>query len=207
MLHFISELLLVFLLLPISHEYAPRRYYETWPRSRYPDQYGPTHYHSQYPNVYTAESQNSPRWVRINPPREIDRNLEIGSSNNGEDGRHFKPETIFKITETLGALNTVGRYLVNITRNGEPNNVSPEVPSALYTISKNVLGRNVTDTLAPIVREALPVLGDNSADYTSDNRISSSNQNGIKLQEIDKIGENDDDEDPRTCTTPDGVKG
>lgn len=93
-----------------------------------------------------------------------------------------------------------------MTKTGEPNNLSPEVPSALYTISKNVLGRNVTDTLAPFVREALPVLNDNSADFTN-NYISAENQIVNKVQEIDKIGQNDDDEDPRTCTTPDGVKG
>lgn len=95
---------------------------------------------------------------------------------------------------------------MNVTRSGEHNNLSPEVPSALYTISKNVLGRNMTDTLAPYVREALPVLGDNSADYTNDNHISVPNI-GNKIQEIDKVDQNDNDDDPRACTTPDGLKG
>ncbi|KAL1492726.1 hypothetical protein ABEB36_010940 [Hypothenemus hampei] len=108
------------------------------------------------------------------------------STDEGQSGRHFKPETIFKITETLGALNTVGRYLVNMTRTGETAQVSEEVPNALYTISKNVLGRNVTDTIAPLVREALP------------------------LEASEKVGdeeEDDDEGDSKSCTTPEGLQG
>lgn len=45
------------------------------------------------------------------------------------------------ISETLGALNTVGNYIVNMTRGVENSNYPPkELPSALYTISKNILG-------------------------------------------------------------------
>lgn len=197
--------------MPISHEYAPRSHYEPWQLSGYHFQH-PVQYHNQYRPQYqsqyqVAASQNSPRWVRVAPPKQIDRNYETNNNNDGESGRHFKPETIFKITETLGALNTVGRYLVNVTRSGEPNTVSPDVPSAFYTISKNVLGRNVTDTLAPFVREALPVLNDNSAEYSNENQISIDNQNNNKVDEIDKVDQSDNDEDPRSCTTPDGVKG
>jgi len=47
------------------------------------------------------------------------------------------------ISETLGALNTVGNYIVNMTRGVEISNYPPkELPSALYTISKNILGNN-----------------------------------------------------------------
>ncbi|KAJ8668980.1 hypothetical protein QAD02_000239, partial [Eretmocerus hayati] len=58
------------------------------------------------------------------------------------------------ITETLGALNTVGSFIVNMTRGGVDSAAEPpkELPSALYTISKNILGRNVTDSIAPLVR-------------------------------------------------------
>lgn len=156
--------------------------------------------------MYVTESLNSPRWIRIPQPRQTDRNFDTNHQNVDEDGRHFKPETIFKITETLGAINTVGRFLVNMTKNGEPTGLSPEVPSALYTISKNVLGRNVTDTLAPFVREALPVLSDNTSDNTNNNHISV-HQNNNDVQEIDKVDQNDDDGDPRSCTTPDDLKG
>lgn len=57
------------------------------------------------------------------------------------------------ITETLGALNTVGSYIVNMTRGVDSSDPSKALlPSALYTISKNILGRNVTDSIAPLVR-------------------------------------------------------
>lgn len=70
-----------------------------------------------------------------------------------------------------------------MTRSGGEsyNEISEEVPSAIYTITKNVLGRNVTDTIAPLVREALPIIQDSPT--------------------------NDEDDDPRTCTTPDGSSG
>lgn len=48
------------------------------------------------------------------------------------------------LSETLGALNTVGSYIVNVTRGMENSNSPPkELPSALYTISKNILGELV----------------------------------------------------------------
>ncbi|XP_043462254.1 proclotting enzyme-like [Leptopilina heterotoma] len=64
-----------------------------------------------------------------------------------------RSDPLTRITETLGALNTVGSYIVNMTRGGDSAaNPSKELPSALYTISKNILGKNVTDSIAPIVR-------------------------------------------------------
>lgn len=50
-------------------------------------------------------------------------------------------DPLMTISETLGALNTVGNYIVNMTRGVEISNYPPkELPSALYTISKNILG-------------------------------------------------------------------
>ncbi|KAK9889118.1 hypothetical protein WA026_004389 [Henosepilachna vigintioctopunctata] len=104
-----------------------------------------------------------------------------------ESTRHFSPDTLHKITETLGAINTVGRYIVNMTIGEDDVKLSNEVPSAIYTISKNVLGRNVTDTIAPLVREALP--------------------NVIETKD-DEIKDKDDDNDkPSSCTTPGGLPG
>lgn len=42
-----------------------------------------------------------------------------------QEGRHLSPETIKTISETLGAINTVGKYLVNYTRGADDpvNNV------------------------------------------------------------------------------------
>lgn len=70
-----------------------------------------------------------------------------------------------------------------MTRGGG-DGIAEEVPGAIYTISKNVLGRNVTDTIAPLVREALPV-------------IPAANR---PLQD-------DRDVQDKGCTTPDGGKG
>lgn len=70
-----------------------------------------------------------------------------------------KVDPLVTISETLGALNTVGSYIVNMTRGVENSDNPPkELPSAIYTISKNILGRNVTDSIAPLVRGvALPL--------------------------------------------------
>jgi len=81
--------------------------------------------------------------------------------NTGEEegeGRHFSDESIKRFTETLGAINTVGRYIVNMSRTDVQQKNGEDVPTAIYTISKNVLGPNVTDTIAPIVRQ-FPLVG------------------------------------------------
>lgn len=58
----------------------------------------------------------------------------------------------------LGALNTVGRYIVNMTRGQETpithNNDYPSenVPNAILTLTKNVLGQNVTKTIEPMIK-------------------------------------------------------
>ncbi|XP_014241309.1 proclotting enzyme-like [Cimex lectularius] len=74
-----------------------------------------------------------------------------------EEGRHISSDTLKTISETLGAINTVGRYLVNYTRSEPtvaplPERGTEDLPGAIYTISKNVFGRNVTDSIAPLVR-------------------------------------------------------
>ncbi|KOC68954.1 Proclotting enzyme [Habropoda laboriosa] len=80
-----------------------------------------------------------------------------------------QPDPLIAISETLGALNTVGSYIVNMTRGMENSSYPPkELPSAIYTISKNILGRNVTESIAPLVRGVgLPLraspIGDSSS--------------------------------------------
>lgn len=66
-------------------------------------------------------------------------------------GTKEKTDTLTTITETIGALNTVGSFIVDMTR-GDRGTPPKELPSAIYTISKNILGRNVTDSIAPLVR-------------------------------------------------------
>ncbi|XP_018320555.1 proclotting enzyme [Agrilus planipennis] len=103
--------------------------------------------------------------------------------NNAGSGRHFKPQTLLRISETLGALNTVGRFLVNMTSGIETP--SDEVPTAIYTISKNVLGPNVTDTIAPFV---LPNVG------------------GLKITN-NAPSTPPPEKDLRICTTPENLPG
>lgn len=117
-------------------------------------------------------------------------------------GRLLSPSAFSRISETLGALNTVGNFLVNFTRggdnshyhqmhgqhqnghridhldaesmdvDGEPHmqlisssslsspssalspsgNGDSSVPDAILTLTKNVLGQNMTKTIAPLIK-------------------------------------------------------
>ncbi|XP_026500245.2 proclotting enzyme-like isoform X1 [Vanessa tameamea] len=110
---------------------------------------------------------------------------------NFNDGRLLSESAFTRISETLGAINTVGHYLIDMVNENERNETDPnlkQLPQALYTISKNVLGRNVTDKIAPIVKKALPkVLPD--APIT---RIATAD---VKPN------------DTKGCTTPEGEQG
>lgn len=103
---------------------------------------------------------------------------------------------ISQISETLGALNIVGKYLVNVTRNrpsSQPVGLPHDVPGAIYTISKNVLGRNVTD----FIREALPSIAPTiPAPITASTSNALGIANGIR-----------NDEPSNNCLTPDGKVG
>lgn len=146
---------------------------------------------------YDKYYDSSPGWVRIQQPpislaqrntrsseiRQIYRNPEF------TDGRYLRPDTIVKISETLGALNTVGRYLVNMTRGDGPG-IPDDIPDAIYTLSEKVLGRNVTDTIAPLVREALPV-----------HTIPTTTPLPVLLKTTTENSYS------RDCTTPDGLDG
>jgi serine protease 56 len=64
--------------------------------------------------------------------------------------------TILRFFSDSGALNTVGRYIVNMTRGKEASitnhNPSENVPDAILTLTKNVLGQNVTKTIEPMIK-------------------------------------------------------
>ncbi|XP_012286625.1 proclotting enzyme [Orussus abietinus] len=113
-----------------------------------------------------------------------------------------RTDTLATISETLGALNTVGSYIVNMTR-GVENSANPpkELPTALYTISKNILGRNVTDSIAPLVRGvALPL---RPASPTSTSSSPASTHIGEVLSDRDKESQGS----PSVCTTADDGPG
>ncbi|XP_050519577.1 proclotting enzyme [Diabrotica virgifera virgifera] len=225
---FIGRLSILCFLFPLTSEYSNKEFYnlrlnpqsnQRWIREstfdrapfNYPGPFPPRsispHYYPYHPHQQRNVERNFPPYQY----RNIDRQYQGLENGDTAAGRHFKPETIYKITETLGALNTVGRYLVNMTRGGEnSNSISSDVPSALYTLSKNVLGRNVTDTIAPFVREALPAIVDNDGEESNNDK----NPNKIKKYKIDVNNQNskiddkkDDNDDPRSCTTPEGTDG
>lgn len=109
--------------------------------------------------------------------------------DSDNQGRLLSPSTFTRISETLGALNTVGNFLVNFTRgennhyhqmhnqaNGRPvDHLDAEtlgdsgerpmqmiassssidatsVPDAILTLTKNVLGQNMTKTIEPLIK-------------------------------------------------------
>lgn len=116
--------------------------------------------------------------------------------NNDDQARLLSQSAFSRISETLGALNTVGSFLVNITRgaNGDqhhrgdmhlisssmlspiiattkipshsPGGISElfdsevdesssthqSVPDAILTLTKNVLGQNMTKTIEPLIK-------------------------------------------------------
>lgn len=130
-------------------------------------------------------------------PQYFDSRSSVGfiqaDPRNPNDPRLLSDSAFTRISETLGAINTVGHYLVDMVNDShERNETDPtiqQLPQALYTISKNVLGRNVTDKIAPIVKKALPkVLPD--APIT-------------KIATADRV----DEDDAKYCTTPEGEEG
>ncbi|XP_026479532.1 proclotting enzyme-like [Ctenocephalides felis] len=111
--------------------------------------------------------------------------------------RYLSGSALNAISETLGAINTVGRYLVNMTRHdrkdiSQEQDIQEDVPGALLTISKNVLGRNVTESIAPFVRGESP---------SNINFITGS----AKQRPGGKV--TNSDINARACTTPAGGRG
>lgn len=131
--------------------------------------------------VYRSDSKNAETNKALGVAAE-----EIKGGDK-DSGRLLSNSAFSAISETLGAINTVGHYLVDIVDNRQDKESSEEeqnLPNAIYTISKNVLGRNVTDTIAPFVRQALPQV----------------------IPQPNKASDRDDTVG-KTCTTPEGKTG
>uniref|UniRef100_A0A2A4JQ92 Peptidase S1 domain-containing protein n=1 Tax=Heliothis virescens TaxID=7102 RepID=A0A2A4JQ92_HELVI len=172
------------------------------PRKRSPEAVQSPYYNNnQYPPPQFVQS-NQYEQPQYNPvqnfqgPQYYDSRSSVGfvqtDPRNPNDPRLLSDSAFTRISETLGAINTVGHYLVDMVSDShEINETDPnlqQLPQALYTISKNVLGRNVTDKIAPIVKKALPkVLPD--APIT-------------KIATADRV-----DDDAKYCTTPEGEEG
>lgn len=149
-----------------------------------PFSYNQNPFHVQGPQNF----QNFPQSYNSRSSHDI---LNSETRGNVNDPRLLSESAFTRISETLGAINTVGHYLIDVVNENERNESDPnlkQLPQALYTISKNVLGRNVTDKIAPFVKKALPkVLPDApitriaTADLRPDNA--------------------------KSCTTPEGEQG
>ncbi|XP_013147371.1 PREDICTED: proclotting enzyme-like isoform X1 [Papilio polytes] len=171
-------------------------------RKRSPDSlqrpyYGPSQYNQQLTYYNNQPYNQIPNQIPQTYPHYDTRSsvdLIHSETRDGipNDGRLLSDSAFTRISETLGAINTVGHYLVDIVNENERNESNPnlqQLPQALYTLSKNVLGRNVTDKIAPIVKKALPkVLPD---------------------APITKIatGDVNQENDAKYCTTPEGEAG
>lgn len=116
-----------------------------------------------------------------------------------------KSDPLVTISETLGALNTVGNFIVNMTRGVDnSDNPSKELPSAIYTISKNILGRNVTDSIAPLVRGVTLPLRPSSSSSSS----SSTESPGDDIESNGNVVIRDKESaSSSSCTTAEGGPG
>ncbi|XP_049885606.1 proclotting enzyme-like [Pectinophora gossypiella] len=155
--------------------------YYNAPQHNQPFSYNQPFIHSGLPNYQSMPHYDSRSSFDL---------VHSETRDSPNDGRLLSDSAFTKISETLGAINTVGHLLVDMVNENERNESDPnlqQLPQALYTISKNVLGRNVTDKIAPIVKKALPkVLPD---------------------APITKIATGGDPEDAKACTTPEGEEG
>ncbi|XP_058451247.1 proclotting enzyme isoform X4 [Malaya genurostris] len=158
---------------------------------------------------------------------------EAEEETSTDGGRLWSPEVFNKISNTLGALNTVGRYIVNITKGQEPvpaNAISKDpqenVPNAILTLTETVLGHNVTKTFEPLIKR----VGESGVEPTNKEDVAAvtatsemqkkkkKKKNKVKRKDpthvettkkppvINKIVESSKDAENR-CTTPDGRPG
>ncbi|XP_045504262.1 clotting factor B-like isoform X1 [Colias croceus] len=151
--------------------------------------YSQAYYHERQFMSQVPNNQQYPQYYDGRSSVDL---IHSESIQNPNDGRLLSDSAFTRISETLGAINTVGHYLVDVVNDNndrtETDSNLQQLPQALYTISKNVLGRNVTDKIAPIVKKALPrVLPD--APIT---KIATANYN---------------ENDAKSCTTPEGEDG
>lgn len=152
--------------------------------------YNPQVSYNQSPFAFQQTPNHQQSRIPYNYDGRSSYDLIHSETSYPNDGRLLSDSAFTKISETLGAINTVGHYLVDMVNENERNESDPnlqQLPQALYTISKNVLGPNVTDKIAPIVKKALPrVLPD---------------------APITKIATADVNNDAKSCTTPEGEAG
>lgn len=93
---------------------------------------------------------------------------------------------LWTVVHTSGALNTVGRFLVNMTRGQEPHiqnsNPSDNVPDAILTLSKTVLGQNVTKIVEPLIKGTVGI--DDIDEYFDDDQEHKKNRKKVVKKDV-----------------------
>lgn len=138
------------------------------------------------------------------------------STDDTESGRQLSKSAFMKISETLGALNTFGRYIVNMTRGqdstvpapSEPENKDESIPNAILTITKNVLGENAEKTIEPLIKR---VGASESEKAPKEVKIKKKDEK-IKKQDLEpsassKVEEIQEKDGQNRCRTPAGGPG
>lgn len=163
----------------------------------------------EYRNSYISPTRGWPHsWDRAEPSRSdrpiYRRDTRVRPYTQLVKVEQEQSDPLMTISETLGALNTVGNYIVNMTRGVEISNYPPkELPSALYTISKNILGRNVTDSIAPLVRGVALPLRQTVTTSTHGPPVQEQQQQ----QTAEKLSNRDKESTLSACTTAEGGPG
>ncbi|XP_011699115.1 PREDICTED: proclotting enzyme [Wasmannia auropunctata] len=164
-----------------------------------------------YRNSYVSATKGWPHtWdagpSRSNRPVYARRDTQVRPYTQLVKVEHEQSDPLVTISETLGALNTVGNYIVNMTKGVEITDYPPkELPSALYTISKNILGRNVTDSIAPLVRGVALPLRQTIASPTQAPSVQQQQQQ--QQLSTEELANRDKKSVPSVCTTAEGGSG
>lgn len=151
-------------------------------------------------------------------------NVRRRRRNENEEARLLSQSAFSRISETLGALNTVGSFLVNITRgaNGdhrsdmqlissssmnlnkpnpsinnqlqfdstEKDESAQSVPDAILTLTKNVLGQNMTKTIEPLIKRVhTPIVMQEHVPTTSTERTLSTAEKDFRIIEMQSLNE------------------
>ncbi|XP_055699623.1 proclotting enzyme [Phlebotomus papatasi] len=145
------------------------------------------------------------------------RRQDTYKKTENQEERGLSPVAFSRISETLGALNTVGQYLVNVTR-GESapiihtsgSSSNDNVPSAILTLTSNVLGKNLTNTIEPLIKQMGNLGQSNSSSDKSSKRIDSTSKDKKKASTKDPpqaTSKAEAKDNEHRCRTPDGQPG
>jgi len=103
----------------------------------------------QAPRQFTSEDWGSGLWNSLFGTRDS-KNI-----SGFRKSKLISPLAFDRISDTLGAINTVGQLIVNMTRGkdtllAQENLSKMNVSHAILTITKNLLGKNVTKAIKPL---------------------------------------------------------